>query len=131
MKGAKKAWESYFTVLIVISIFMGVLMSFILPTIYGKDDEKCQLIDYTVEKVCSDGTFTRIEINNKAQYPLKLNLNERESSAFEVEKNTKQVLQIPIIGVDIRVVPVVQSGVETLQCRSKLKKVQETEIRRC
>lgn len=132
----KKAIGSFLIVLIGVSFFMSLLMFFVLDVFYQEDNERCMVVDYTIDNICRGSSTLDITIRNNANIETGFQAD-GEGSVFVVPASESATMKVSTDAKDVELMPLVTAysfeteSYKTYQCRSKLKKAGGNTIGRC
>lgn len=129
---SKQGVAPHLIVLGVVSVVMGLFLLLILSSFYQADPEKCETLSFEISDFCRNGNEVQVSVENLAESPLKIQINSLFTEDYLVSELSKATLVYDAEGEsEVRAIPLVNDGVETLQCRGKLKKAVVGEMGRC
>lgn len=132
MFSSKKGLEPHLIILVVVSIVMGIFLTGIFSAFYGTEPEKCFSLDFTVEDTCRTSSEIVYTVSNRGVSLIRFQVNDQllEDQVSAVDSGEVSYAYSSD-ETQFRFVPMVNEGVETLECRSKLKNTNIEDIPRC
>ena len=120
MRYSRKGIQSYFYVIITVSLLISFLLFFIIGITYKSDHQMCQQIAYSFSLECKNPSGYTIEVTNNGRMPISFEANGKIKEGYYLPAGEEKRLTITSDSSTARVRPVVFDENNTGHvCKSK------------
>ncbi len=121
MQVNKKAIETYFILILVISVVFALLLTLTINLIFSPDNEQCKDVTFEIIDICKLRNMYKVEIQNTYSSTLKFNINGKTERDYVLSEGDQKVFRVSIEEKDEKkIIPILidDSGI-SYTCRGK------------
>lgn len=130
---SKRGVQSYLFALGLVSIIIGLFLSFVLTGIYGEDNKFCKQVDYKISKACKRDTSVELLVQNNYNSTLEFKINgNRDILKYRLDAGEERVFYVLTKGVKVLTfLPIIKDGEKSFECNGKVKSINSEVLTKC